>query len=256
MALGFYRPSNGARGAALLRLAKRIQMLKAPFLSPSEARDGPISPDFWTVPRPILSTSSKQRDARVGDSAKITTSNWRHIIRRQNTLSIERSFMIADPHASVSRQLAGELAGLGYDVDICDDSDAAFGSLTDQLGACRWSLLLIDLDFLQSIVWLDEIVGDLRELRQSVRDLPCILVSDDFRRDDRGTDRLPIADARLRAPATPERLKDAIREAQANNLIWQHRADRGCVDADIEHGSRSAMPNSDRLDVPTNRNSN
>ncbi|NOA97948.1 hypothetical protein GTF38_17035, partial [Roseobacter sp. HKCCD8703] len=196
----------------------------------------------------MLSASSKQRDARVGDSAKITTSNWRHIMRRQNTLSIERSFMIADPHASVSRQLAGELAGLGYDVDICDDSDAAFGSLTDQLGACRWSLLLIDLDFLQNSVRLDEIVGDLRELRQSVRDLPCILASDGFGRDDRGADRLTITDARLRAPATLGQLKDAIREAQANNLIWQRRADHGRADADIEHGSRSAKLNDDRLD--------
>ncbi|NOD02184.1 hypothetical protein, partial [Roseobacter sp. HKCCD9054-2] len=228
-------------------------MLKAPFLSPSEAPDEPISRDFWTVPRPISPEPRERCDACLRDSAKITTSNWRHIMRRQNTLSIERSFMIADPHASVSRQLAGELAGLGYDVDICDDSDAAFGSLTDQLGACRWSLLLIDLDFLQNSVWSDEIVGDLLELRQSVRDLPCILVSDDFGRDDRGTGGLPIADARLRAPATLGRLKDAIREAQTNNLIWQRRADRGRVEADIEHGSRSAMPNDDRLDVPTNR---
>ncbi|NPU44377.1 hypothetical protein [Roseobacter sp. HKCCD7120] len=228
-------------------------MLKAPFLSPSEAPDEPISLDFWTVPRPISPEPRERCDACLRESANITTSNWRHILRRQNTLSIERSFMIADPHASVSRQLAGELAGLGYDVDICDDSDAAFGSLTDQLGACRWSLLLIDLDFLQNSVWSDEIVGDLLELRQSVRDLPCILVSDDFGRDDRGTGGLPIADARLRAPATLGRLKDAIREAQANNLIWQRRADRGRVEADIEHGSRSAMPNDDRLDVPTNR---
>ncbi|NNV65664.1 MULTISPECIES: hypothetical protein, partial [unclassified Roseobacter] len=97
MALGFYRPPAGTGESALLRLAKRIQLLKAPFLSPSEAPDEPISRDFWTVPRPMLSASSKQRDARVGDSAKITTSNWRHIMRRQNTLSIERSFMIADP---------------------------------------------------------------------------------------------------------------------------------------------------------------
>ncbi|WP_216365383.1 MULTISPECIES: hypothetical protein, partial [unclassified Roseobacter] len=72
-------------------------MLKAPFLSPSEAPDEPISLDFWTVPRPISPEPRERCDACLRESANITTSNWRHILRRQNTLSIERSFMIADP---------------------------------------------------------------------------------------------------------------------------------------------------------------
>ncbi len=117
------------------------------------------------------------------------------------------------------------LADCGFELDILDDMEAAVGSLLARRNLKKrgWTLAVFDLDFLQQFLPLSEILDDLRLLREEVADIPVVLLSREFQRDEFDTHRLTIADASLHSPVSEDRLRKAIWRARQNNLCWRRR---------------------------------
>lgn len=87
---------------------------------------------------------------------------------------------------------------------------------------CAFAMLLVDIDTLGD---LEDVTVQLARLRRDNPELPVIMVSSGFGRDDFGITRLQVADVSLRWPVSFFRLEIAISQAHANNLEWQSRLD-------------------------------
>jgi hypothetical protein len=83
-----------------------------------------------------------------------------------------------------------------------------------------WNLALIDIDdFAETGTYIDH----LRRLRSRAPNLPLILLSCGFRRDDLGQERLAIGDVSLISPVTPAVWGEALTAALQNNMAWRKR---------------------------------
>lgn len=63
----------------------------------------------------------------------------------------------------------------------------------------------------------------LRRFRDRHPDIPVILLSDEFAKDDFGTNRLALCDISLRTPFSFATFGFALRESEVNNMAWQQR---------------------------------
>lgn len=124
--------------------------------------------------------------------------------------------------AAVTVWLEAQVAG----VAVCHDFGLAIAAALRS--PARWSCMMVDLDRFGGI---DETCDGLRHLRETVPQLPVILLSRRMRVNDYSTERLPICDVSLRLPLSPAALELALMDAIHNNLIWQgrHRAMREAV---------------------------
>lgn len=110
-----------------------------------------------------------------------------------------------------------QLSWLGdLEAEVCSDFAAATEVLAAETGC--WTAIIIDLDGFGSI---GEMFDEIRALRDGT-DVPVILASQHFS-DDFSTQRLPLCDVSLRAPASPTLLRLAFSQAEANNLAWKIR---------------------------------
>jgi hypothetical protein len=82
------------------------------------------------------------------------------------------------------------------------------------------SLLVVDID---SAADEDSTFDLIFTIRDKHPQMPIILISGDFARDDMSTERLAICDVSLRAPINRISFELGVEEAFANNSIWQHR---------------------------------
>jgi hypothetical protein len=85
----------------------------------------------------------------------------------------------------------------------------------------RWGMVVVDADITSD---LNELLDRLADLRDAHPDLPVILTSHYFGRDDMSLSRLTVCDASLRMPLQMARLEFAFAMALENNLIWQERS--------------------------------
>lgn len=112
-------------------------------------------------------------------------------------------------------ELTRWLEDLGGEVAATNALDLALHAITDTPDS--WGLLAIFMDGLSDA---DGIVETLLLLRSIKPDLPIILVSEDFKRNDFGTERMLICDVSLRAPITQETLDLAVAQSISNNRIF------------------------------------
>ena len=89
------------------------------------------------------------------------------------------AFVLADTSVPQSRQLAYDLSQIGFDVDMCDDPEVMIGTLLDKTGDCPWSLLVIDLDFFESMIGMDEVIDELQSLRVGIKSLSVVVLSNE-----------------------------------------------------------------------------
>jgi hypothetical protein len=82
------------------------------------------------------------------------------------------------------------------------------------------SLLVVDID---SVADEDLTFDLIFTIREKYPQLPVILISGGFARDDMSTERLAICDVSLRAPINRASFEMGLEEAFDNNSIWQHR---------------------------------
>lgn len=149
--------------------------------------------------------------------------NWMQVLHDQSSVDRGRCFVLADTSVPQSRQLAYDLSQIGFDVDMCDDSEVMIGTLLDKPGDCPWSLLVIDLDFFEAMIGVDEVIDELQSLRVRIKSLSVVVLSNEIRRYGNETSRLTIADVSLVTPVSLYRLRRGIWDAQSNNMIWQGR---------------------------------
>lgn len=149
--------------------------------------------------------------------------NWMQVSHDQLVVDRGRCLVLADTSIPQSRRSAYDLSQIGFDIDMCDDSETVMGMLRDGLDDCPWSLLVVDLDFLTAEIGVREAVDDLQSLRMSMKSLSVIILSNEISRDSSDTSRLTIADVSLVAPVSLKRLRRGVWDAQSNNVIWQGR---------------------------------
>jgi hypothetical protein len=168
--------------------------------------------------------------------------HWTQFSRDHSALQHGRCFVLADTSAPLSRRLSYDLSIIGYDVDMCDDYETVMGSFQSRSDDCRWSLLVVDLDFLTCTIDLEGILDDLLTLRTCAAHLTVVVISSsEVGRDDNGISRLSIADVSLRAPVSMGRLVQGLWSAKSNNSIWQSRV-RDVTETDISPPSTAAPP--------------
>lgn len=90
----------------------------------------------------------------------------------------------------------------------------------DPIARAKPDHVIIDLEAVGGIA---SAYSSLRAFRDRHPDIPVILVSNEFAKDDFGTSRLALCDISLRAPFTFAMLGFALREAKVNNTLWQKR---------------------------------
>jgi hypothetical protein len=149
--------------------------------------------------------------------------SWMQISRDQSSLDRGRCFVLADTSSPSARQMAYNLSLIGYDVEVCDDHDTMMGVFRGDASDRNWTFLVVDLDFVTHTIDLDEIVGDLLELRRLAKELNVIIVSNDLGRSDNGLSRLSIADVSIKAPVSMGALLRGVWDARVNNKVWQDR---------------------------------
>lgn len=89
------------------------------------------------------------------------------------------------------------------------------------IGGKKISHLIVQIDYFGGI-W--EVFDELRRIRNTLSELPVILVSYDFAQDDFRCERLALCDASLRAPVSLASLEFGLTEAaNVNNPAWQAR---------------------------------
>ena len=177
--------------------------------------------------------------AKPESEAPTKSANWMQISHDQSSVGRGRCFVLADTSVPQSRLLAYDLSQIGFDVDMCDDPEAVMGTLRDRPDECLWSLLVIDFDFFEATIGMDEAIDELQSLRMRMKSLSVIILSKEIRRDSNDTSRLAIADVSLVAPVSLKRLRRGIWDAQSNNMIWQDRVQES-VDPSFQslaHGS-------------------
>jgi len=179
----------------------------------------------FTSDRRIAGSETQGRD--ISEHSDEYTSVWRQVPRAMDTAPEERCLILGLPSAPESIVISATLSENGYDVDICNDVDAVLASLTSASEKALWSMFIVDLDFFREHVDIEDCVDELVQMRSERCNLPLILVSSNFARDDYGEDRLPIADASLRAPVLGTRILYAARIAKANNQVWKARCASG-----------------------------
>lgn len=112
-------------------------------------------------------------------------------------------------------------------VDICDDLEVTLGLVGAEPHRC--SALVVELDHFESTSDMPAMIDALNSFRRQTPDVPVVLVSAAFARDDMGVHRLEIADASLRAPVTEQRLAEGMIAAWTNNRTWRHRLHARCM---------------------------
>ncbi len=83
-----------------------------------------------------------------------------------------------------------------------------------------YSYVMLDIDYLGGI---KTIYDALAHLRIEVPDLPIILLSSSFARNNFNLDRIWLCDVSLRAPVTFAALELAMTTSELNNAVWQTR---------------------------------
>lgn len=165
-----------------------------------------------------------QKETIVHDIVPFVTS-WKQVRRVDCVSCSSRCMVVAGDPRGVFYEISQWLVERDLEVDLLDDFEAATMSLLERSTKRdrRWSLVIFDLDFLQRAYSLAEILDDLAQLRKEVLDIPVIIVSRDFKRDEFGLHRLPIADASLSYPVSKERFQQGILAAMQNNNGWKKR---------------------------------
>lgn len=103
---------------------------------------------------------------------------------------------------------------LGVRCYVLDSLDDAVGVLADN--PLRWGFLFVSIDDFGGPL---EIVDDLAKMRRRLAQVPTIIMSAGFGRNDFGTGRLQVADVSLRLPMSLAALESAVEEAVPNCQI-------------------------------------
>ena len=114
------------------------------------------------------------------------------------------------------KDLIGWIRAQGSDVIRIDLQEMEALSRTNP---SKWGLVVVDADSTD----LPPLLDTLADMREARRDLPVLLASHYFGRDDLSLSRLTVCDASLKMPMQMARLEFAVVVALENNLVWQTR---------------------------------
>jgi hypothetical protein len=131
------------------------------------------------------------------------------------------AFCVGDERRGETAFIAETLGELNFSVNICNDLDEVLASIVELARPCH--TLVVDLDFVERSLGLDEIVGALQLFRQLAPQVRVLVLSSDFARHDFGTERLSIADVCLRSPVQESALRAGLTGAAENNVVWLRR---------------------------------
>ncbi|MFY0312632.1 hypothetical protein ACFMBG_22390 [Leisingera sp. D0M16] len=125
-------------------------------------------------------------------------------------------FLLASSKHQPVLELARWLEKLGGEVVLTNTVDRALQAIADSPG--RWGLLAVFMDGFDEV---DCIAERLLLMRSVKRDLPTILVSQDFTRHDFSTERMSLCDVSLSAPVSQTAFKQAVAQSISNNAIFR-----------------------------------
>lgn len=133
-------------------------------------------------------------------------------------LNLDRPALIICSTLTCGRRLARYFTSQGVEAHLVTDVDEGFGVLQGQPDA--WSMAILDLDSFGGIL---ELSDDLIDFRIEAPEVPVLLLSSGFSRDDLTEERLPMCDASIRSPALSLSILNGARAAIENNKSWRHR---------------------------------
>lgn len=208
-------------GQALQALTERLQPSKATPFSAWKVKLGLSSRDD----RPALKTRRplKLRSCQIPafkDHVKLAGEGR---VAQTGDINPEemRPVLVAAGSLAAGRPLVNGLTFLGFEVQFTLELDEAIEA--SKRAPDAWSLVAVEIDSFGGIC---EVVDDLLECRSAVPDVPVILISEAFSRNDFSEDRLPICDASLRKSNARAMLVNAIKAAKSNNFSWRRRLNR------------------------------
>ncbi|MCC5993791.1 MAG: hypothetical protein JJT99_14855 [Rhodobacteraceae bacterium] len=179
-------------------------------------RAAEMQPDMRAVSRPCV--ASVQPD---NPQDQIAPNWWQRVAHGNSGRHAVRAIYVADATQEEAERLALTLTGQGLDVDICNDLDVVLASITE--APQRWSALIVDLDLAERRSSLQAVIDDLCGFRQAVPDVPVVLLSTNFSRDEMELHRHSVADVSLRSPVIARSLVEGLMTAKANNDEWVKR---------------------------------
>jgi len=170
------------------------------------AQIGAFSILLWfTSTRSKDTAAQEHRQDLDGDFSLADERFWRSYLNKDDGLVELRIALIA-PSSRQSLNVANDLSGLGHEVHHSNDCGAMLSAVQNHPD--RWSLLIIDLDFLDD---LDAMVSELLEFREWSPGLPILLLSSEVHRDEFSSHRKAVGDVTLHKPVFRQRLLEGIR---------------------------------------------
>lgn len=178
------------------------------------------------ISRPIVGSRTASDDSSID----ISSAQW--IQREAIGVPIsEKRVLIAGSTqpGGYSVDLANHISARNECVDICNQLDSSIQSILENPGT--WGVLFVELDECAKYDDITDVIDDLVVFRRIAPEVPVIVMSSDFMRDDLGTDRLPAMDVSIRLPSSSSHILNSVGDALCNNRIWQERQrKRQCMD--------------------------
>lgn len=128
------------------------------------------------------------------------------------------------------RPLLDAVHGSGHSVEQINPG--VFSKKYDSLTTNLWAVVVICID---DFGGTGLVFQKLQRFRIECPNIPVILVSSDFSKDDLSCERLPLGDISLRCPLGGGRFNEKIEQAHTNNVIWQVRVQEIYPPLDVSH---------------------
>lgn len=112
-----------------------------------------------------------------------------------------------------------EVIRLGYTLTLENNIERAIEIIRARRSK-KWHCFFIDIDKLDKSPDIIIVVDFLLRFRKSNPEVPIVLISSDFQRDNFDSYRLPVTDVSLAQPVSFHRLQESLIWAQRNNRIW------------------------------------
>ena len=144
---------------------------------------------------------------------------WCQFLGSASFEELERVFCIggAAP-TSRAHSLSREVAFFGRSVDLCDDFEVALGAVKTSPDA--WTLLLIDIDHVETELDIEEIVAELIDFRKECKAVAIALLSHSFATNDSSLVRSSISDYCFKSSVSNASIISSFPEIFENYQSW------------------------------------